>query len=138
MFFSKVFVLCIAFAATQASPQVNTGVGFDPIQQNSLGNFAYAYDVKDAATGSINSSPEVGNTAGVAAPGAAGRNPYAAAYSFGSPVYPNQAINAPYTYAGRALVAPIVGLGVGLGRGLAFGLRRGADLLGQRLNNVLI
>ncbi|GBN62296.1 hypothetical protein AVEN_36306-1 [Araneus ventricosus] len=111
----------------------------------SLGNYAYAYDVKDAATGSINSMAEVGNTAGVASPIAgvtspiaAGRYPYATAYSFGAPVYPNQAINAPYTYAGRAILAPIVGLGVGLGRGLAFGLRRGADLLSERLNNVLI
>ncbi|CAL1287723.1 unnamed protein product, partial [Larinioides sclopetarius] len=115
---AKVVILCAALTAAHASllaaPLVNTGVSVESRQQDPWGNYAYAYDIKDGATGSINSKAEVGR---------------AAAIAVAAP-----AIAAPLAYAAPAVAAPLayggalgLGYGVGLGHGAA-GLGYGVGL----------
>ncbi|GIX79913.1 hypothetical protein CEXT_43301 [Caerostris extrusa] len=69
---------------------VNTGVSAVSNQQDAYGNYAYRYDIKDAATGSLNSKAEVGKVGVVA-------------------------VAAPVAYG--AIAAPAIGYG-GLGYGV--------------------
>ncbi|GIY82696.1 hypothetical protein CEXT_436641 [Caerostris extrusa] len=62
---------CAALVAVSASgliaaPLVNTGVSATSSTQDAYGNYAYRYDIQDAATGSINSKAEVGKVGAVA------------------------------------------------------------------------
>ncbi|GIY34093.1 hypothetical protein CDAR_575661 [Caerostris darwini] len=72
----KIAFFCAALVAVSASgliaaPLVNTGVSATSSTQDAYGNYAYRYDIKDAATGSINSKAEVGKVGAVAAPAVA-------------------------------------------------------------------
>ncbi|GIY46562.1 uncharacterized protein CDAR_408171 [Caerostris darwini] len=69
--FAKIAFFCSALVAVSASgliaaPLVNTGVSATSSTQDAYGNYAYRYDIKDAATGSINSKAEVGKVGAVA------------------------------------------------------------------------
>ncbi|XP_055943237.1 adult-specific rigid cuticular protein 15.5-like [Argiope bruennichi] len=143
--FAKVIIFCAALAAVHgsallAAPLVNTGVSVESRQQDSLGNYAYAYDIKDGLSGSVNSKAEVGRAVAVAAP-----------LAYAAPAYAAPAIAAPLTYAAPAIAAPVayggvlghagvVGLryGVGLGHGAPLGLRYGAGILGAGYGKVLL
>ncbi|GIY48380.1 hypothetical protein CEXT_11671 [Caerostris extrusa] len=58
---------CAALVAVSAyAPLVNTGVSAVSNQQDAYGNYAYRYDIKDAATGSLNSKAEVGKVGAIA------------------------------------------------------------------------
>ncbi|GIX79909.1 hypothetical protein CEXT_43261 [Caerostris extrusa] len=73
--FAKIAFFCAALVAVSAyAPLVNTGVSAVSNQQDAYGNYAYRYDIKDAATGSLNSKAEVGKVgiATIAAPVAYG------------------------------------------------------------------
>ncbi|GBN28003.1 hypothetical protein AVEN_42306-1 [Araneus ventricosus] len=159
--FAKVVIFCAALAAAHgsalfASPLVNTGVSVESRQQDSLGNYAYAYDIKDAATGSINSKAEVGKALAVAAPAYAAHGyaapayaahgyaapayaarayaaPAYAAHGYAAPAYAARAYAAPLAYAAPAVAAPIayggvVGHSGVLGLGYGVGLGHGAAL----------
>ncbi|GBO12210.1 hypothetical protein AVEN_189012-1 [Araneus ventricosus] len=148
--FAKVVIFCAALAAVHgsaliAAPLVNTGVSVESRQQDAFGNYAYAYDIKDGATGSINSKAEVGKAVAVAAPLAYAAPAYAA------PAYAAPAYAAPLAYAAPAVAAPVayggafghagvlgLGYGVGLGHGAAYGLGYGAGLLGVGHGKVLV
>ncbi|KAF8787620.1 cuticle protein 21-like [Argiope bruennichi] len=124
--FAKVVIFCAALAAVHgsaliAAPLVNTGVSVESRQQDSLGNYAYAYDIKDGATGSINSKAEVGTAVAVAAPVVAAPLTYAA------PAYAAPAIAAPLAYSAPAVAAPVAYGGV-LGHAGVLGLRYGVGL----------
>ncbi|GIY71476.1 uncharacterized protein CEXT_14121 [Caerostris extrusa] len=77
--FAKFAFFCAALVAVSASgliaaPLVNTGVSATSSTQDAYGNYAYRYDIQDAATGSINSKAENGKERGavaVAAPAVA-------------------------------------------------------------------
>ncbi|GIY46581.1 uncharacterized protein CDAR_408331 [Caerostris darwini] len=65
--FAKIAFFCAALVAVSAyAPLVNTGVSAVSNQQDAYGNYAYRYDIKDAATGSLNSKAEVGKVGAVA------------------------------------------------------------------------
>ncbi|GBN62295.1 hypothetical protein AVEN_36305-1 [Araneus ventricosus] len=151
----KVVIFCAALAAVHgsaliAAPLVNTGVSVESRQKDAFGNYAYAYDIKDGATGSINSKAEVGKAIAVAAP------VISAPLAYAGPAYTAPAIAAPLAYATPAVAAPAftspfaygsfvghagvlgLGYGVGLGHGAALGLGYGAGLLGSGLGKVLI
>ncbi|GIY71481.1 hypothetical protein CEXT_14151 [Caerostris extrusa] len=65
--FAKVAFFCAALVAVSAyAPLVNTGVSATSSTQDAYGNYAYRYDIKDAATGSINSKAEIGKVGAVA------------------------------------------------------------------------
>ncbi|XP_055941809.1 adult-specific rigid cuticular protein 15.7-like [Argiope bruennichi] len=134
--FAKVIIFCAALAAVQgsaliAAPLVNTGVSVESRQQDSLGNYAYAYDIKDGLSGSVNSKAEVGRAVAVAAPVVA------------APVYAAPTIAAPLAYAAPAIAVPVAYGGV-LGHagvhGLRYGvgLRYGAGVLGVGYGKVLL
>ncbi|GIX79904.1 hypothetical protein CEXT_43231 [Caerostris extrusa] len=59
-FFCAAFVSACAYA-----PLVNTGVSAVSNHQDAYGNYAYRYDIKDAATGSLNSKDEVGKVGSI-------------------------------------------------------------------------
>ncbi|XP_055942543.1 adult-specific rigid cuticular protein 15.5-like [Argiope bruennichi] len=148
--FAKVLIFCAALAAAHgsalfAAPLVNTGVSVESRQQDSFGNYAYAYDIKDGLSGSVNSKAEVGRAVAVAAP------IVAAPLSYAAPAYATPAIAAPLTYAAPAVAAPVayggvlghagvLGLryGVGLGHGAPLGLGYGAGLLAAGHGKVLL
>ncbi|KAF8787622.1 hypothetical protein HNY73_009201 [Argiope bruennichi] len=111
----------------------------------SLGNYAYAYDIKDGLSGSVNSKAEVGRAVAVTSP------VLAAPLAYATPAYAAPAIAAPLTYAAPAVAAPVayggvlghagvVGLryGVGLGHGAPLGLRYGAGILAAGYGKVLL
>ncbi|CAL1287721.1 unnamed protein product [Larinioides sclopetarius] len=153
--FAKVFIFCVALATVHGSaligrPLVNTGVSVESRQQDAFGNYAYAYDIKDGATGSINSKAEVGRALAVAAPVVSAPLAYAAP-AYIAPTYAARAIAAPLAYAAPAVAAPVayggalghagmlgLGYGVGLGHGAAYGLGYGAGLLGAGHGKLLI
>ncbi|GBO17809.1 hypothetical protein AVEN_111158-1, partial [Araneus ventricosus] len=125
-------------------PCVNTEYSVNQDNKDSLGNYAYAYDIKDGATGST-SKAEVGKAVAVAAPLAYAAPAYAA------PAYAAPAYAAPLAYAAPAVAAPVayggalghagvlgLGYGVGLGHGAAYGLGYGAGLLGVGHGKLLI
>ncbi|KAF8787626.1 adult-specific rigid cuticular protein 15.7-like [Argiope bruennichi] len=119
--FAKVLIFCAAFAAAHgsalfAAPLVNTGVSVESRQQDSLGNYAYAYDIKDGLSGSVNSKAEVGRAVAVAAP-----------LAYAAPAYAAPAIATPLTYAAHAVAAPVAYGGV-LGHAGVLGLRYGVGL----------
>ncbi|GIY11347.1 hypothetical protein CDAR_535541 [Caerostris darwini] len=65
--FAKIAFFCAALVAACAyAPLVNTGVSAVSNQQDAYGNYAYRYDIKDAATGSLNSKAEVGKVGSIA------------------------------------------------------------------------
>ncbi|GBN85074.1 hypothetical protein AVEN_125362-1 [Araneus ventricosus] len=143
--FAKIVIFCAAFAAVHgsalfATPLVNTGVSVESRQQDSLGNYAYAYDIKDGATGSINSKAEVGKAIAVAAPLAYAAPAYAAPAYAAPLAYAAPAVAAPVAYGGALGHAGVLGLGygVGLGHGAAYGLGYGAGLLGVGHGKLLI
>ncbi|KAF8787639.1 hypothetical protein HNY73_009217 [Argiope bruennichi] len=112
---AKVVIFCAALAAAHASllaaPLVSTGVSAESRQQDAFGNYAYAYDIRDGATGSINSKAEVGKAAAIAV----------AAPAIAAPL----AYDAPLGLGHGAL-----GLGYGAGLGYGVGLGHGALGLG--------
>ncbi|GIY71487.1 hypothetical protein CEXT_14181 [Caerostris extrusa] len=150
--FAKIAFFCAALVAVSAyAPLVNTGVSAVSNQQDAYGNYAYRYDIKDAATGSINSKAEVGKVGAVAvaapavaygayaAPAvAAYAAPAVASYAapalaarvaYGGIAAPVLAGRVAYGgYAAPAVAAPVAYGGV-LGHGAALGLGYGAGLL---------
>ncbi|GFS81568.1 uncharacterized protein NPIL_659841 [Nephila pilipes] len=133
--FAKVIIFCAAVAAVSASgiiaPLVNTGVSARAQTQDILGNYAFQYDIKDAATGSLNSRAEVGKVGiapiAVAAPAVIG-----GAYGYGGYGAPLAAA-APLAYGG------VLGHGaaLGLGHGAALGLGYGAGILGAGIGKLI-
>ncbi|GBN62299.1 hypothetical protein AVEN_36309-1 [Araneus ventricosus] len=167
--FAKIVILCAALAAAHgsalfAAPLVNTGVSVESRQQDSLGNYAYAYDISvfwvayactyiiRMNTGSINSKAEVRKMVhsplqlsllllAYAAPAVLPQLPTAS-----SSTPPLQlcctpvTLAAPVAYGGALGHAGVLGLGygVGLGHGAAYGLGYGAGLLGAGHGKLLI
>ncbi|GIX79910.1 hypothetical protein CEXT_43271 [Caerostris extrusa] len=131
---------------------VNTGVSAVSNQQDAYGNYAYRYDIKDAATGSLNSKAEVGKVGvvAVAAPvayGAYAAPAIAAPLAYGGVVGHGGALG--YGGYGRVayggIAAPlayggVVGHGgaLGLGYGNGLGLGYGAGILGAGLGKAIL
>ncbi|GBM40175.1 hypothetical protein AVEN_100582-1 [Araneus ventricosus] len=136
--FAKVVILCAALAVAHASllaaPLVSTGISAESRQQDAWGNYAYGYDIRDGATGSMNAKAEVGRAVAVAAPAIAAPLAYAA------PAIAAPAIAAPVAYGGIVGRAGVLGLGygVGLGHGGVLGLGYGAGILGAGIGKALI
>ncbi|GIY11348.1 hypothetical protein CDAR_535551 [Caerostris darwini] len=129
--FAKIAFFCAALVAASAyAPLVNTGVSAVSNQQDAYGNYAYRYDIKDAATGSLNSKAEVGKVGVVAV---------AAPVAYGA--YAAPAIAAPLAYGGDVGHGGALGLGygnaVGLGYGDVVGHGHGAGILGAGLGKVI-
>ncbi|KAF8787638.1 hypothetical protein HNY73_009216 [Argiope bruennichi] len=122
---AKVVIFCAALAAAHASllaaPLVSTGVSAESRQQDAFGNYAYAYDIRDGATGSINSKAEVGKAAAIAVAAPA----IAAPLAYGAPLGLGYGVGLGHGALG-------LGYGVGLGHG-ALGLGYGALGLGKVL-----
>ncbi|GIY75541.1 hypothetical protein CDAR_238361 [Caerostris darwini] len=163
--FAQIAFFCAAFVAVSASgliaaPLVNTGVSATSSTQDAYGNYAYRYDIQDAATGSINSKAEVGKvgTVTVAAPAvaygayaapavAAYASPAVASYAapalvgrvaYGDIAAPVLAGRVAYGgYAAPAIAAPVAYGGV-LGHGAALGLGYGADIYGAGLGKAIL
>ncbi|KAF8787618.1 adult-specific rigid cuticular protein 15.7-like [Argiope bruennichi] len=136
--FAKVLIVCAALAAAQASllaaPLVNTGISVESRQQDAFGNYAYSYDIKDGATGSINSKAEVGKAVAFAAPVISAPLAYAAPAVVAPLAYAAPAIAAPVTYGGVLGHAGVLGLGYGVGLGHGYG----AGIYGAGLGKVLL
>ncbi|GBM40171.1 hypothetical protein AVEN_100578-1 [Araneus ventricosus] len=134
----QVVILCAAVAAAHASllaaPLVSTGISAESRQQDAWGNYAYGYNIRDGATGSVNAKAEVGRAVAVAAPAIAAPLAYAA------PAIAAPAIAAPVAYGGIVGRAGVLGLGygVGLGHGGVLGLGYGAGILGAGIGKALI
>ncbi|KAF8787619.1 adult-specific rigid cuticular protein 15.5-like [Argiope bruennichi] len=143
--FAKVLIFCAALAAVHGSvllttPLVNTGVSVESRQQDAFGNYAYAYDIKDGATGSINSKAEVGRAVAVAAPVISAPLAYAAPAVAASLAYAAPAVVAPGAYGGVLGHAGVLGFGygVGVGHGAPLGLGYGAGILAAGHSKVLL
>ncbi|XP_055942544.1 adult-specific rigid cuticular protein 15.5-like [Argiope bruennichi] len=143
--FAKVLIFCAALAAAHgsalfAAPLVNTGVSVESRQQDSLGNYAYAYDIKDGLSGSVNSKAEVGRAVAVTAPVVAAPLAYAAPAIAAPLTYAAHAVAAPVAYGGVLGHAGVLGLryGVGLGHGAPLGLGYGAGILAAGHGKVLL
>ncbi|KAF8787647.1 hypothetical protein HNY73_009224 [Argiope bruennichi] len=152
--FAKIVILCAAVVAANASllaaPLVNTGISTETRQQDAFGNYAYGYDIRDGATGSMNAKAEVGKAAAFAAPAFAGPLAYAApaiaapltyaAPAVAAPAIAAPVFAAPLTYGGIVGRAGVLGLeyGAGLGHGGVYGLRYGAGILGAGFGKALI
>ncbi|GBM40174.1 hypothetical protein AVEN_100581-1 [Araneus ventricosus] len=134
----QIVILCAALAAAHASllaaPLVSTGISAESRQQDAWGNYAYGYDIRDGATGSMNAKVEVGKAVAVAAPlGLAAAAPIALANGLvaGNGLLANGVI------AGNGILANGVIAGNGIlanglvaGHGLAAPLAIGNGLLG--------
>ncbi|GIY46567.1 uncharacterized protein CDAR_408221 [Caerostris darwini] len=113
--FAKIAFFCAALVAVSASgliaaPLVNTGVSATSSTQDAYGNYAYRYDIKDAATGSINSKAEVGKVGAVAvaAPAVAyGAYAAPAVAAYAAPAVAAYAAPAVASYAAPALVSRV-------------------------------
>ncbi|GIY75551.1 hypothetical protein CDAR_238421 [Caerostris darwini] len=118
-------------------------------KHQAYGNYAYRYDIQDAATGSLNSKAEVGKVGAVAvAAPAVAYGAYAApAVSYGAYAAPALAARVAYggiaapvltgrvAYGGYA--APVAYGGV-LGHGAALGLGYGAGIYGAGLGKTIL
>ncbi|GIY46574.1 uncharacterized protein CDAR_408281 [Caerostris darwini] len=160
--FAKIAFFCAALVTVSASgliaaPLVNTGVSATSSTQDAYGNYAYRYDIKDAATGSINSKAEVGKVGAVAvaAPAVAyaayaspavayGTYAAPAVASYSAPVLaarvayggiPAPVLAGRVAYGGYA--APVAYGGV-LGHGAALGLGYGAGIYGTGLGKAIL
>ncbi|GIY75545.1 uncharacterized protein CDAR_238391 [Caerostris darwini] len=166
--FAKIAFFCAALVAVSASgliaaPLVNTGVSATSSTQDAYGNYAYRYDIQDAATGSINSKAEVGKVGAVAvaAPAVAYAAPAVATYAapavaaYSAPAVAAYAAPVVASYAAPALAARVayggiaapvlagrvayggyaapVAYGGVLGHGAALGLGYGAGIYGAGL-----
>ncbi|KAF8787650.1 hypothetical protein HNY73_009227 [Argiope bruennichi] len=139
--FAKIVFLCAALVAANASllaaHLLSTGISAETRQQDSFGNYAYGYDIRDGATGSMNAKAEVGKSAAFsaalayAAPAIAAPLAYAAP-AVAAPAITAPAIAAPLAYGGIVGLAGVLGLGygAGLGHGGVYGLRYGTGILG--------
>ncbi|GFX70472.1 uncharacterized protein TNCV_4474061 [Trichonephila clavipes] len=147
--FAKVVIFCAAVAAVSASgiiaPLVNTGISARAQSQDALGNYAFQYNIKDAATGSINARAEVGKVGIAAAPIAAiggvygyGAAPLAAAapLAYGGVLGHGAALGLGYGAAPLAAAAPLAYGGV-LGHGAGLGLGYGAGILGAGIGKLI-
>ncbi|CAL1287737.1 unnamed protein product, partial [Larinioides sclopetarius] len=107
--------MCAAVAAAHASllaaPLVSTGISAESRQQDAWGNYAYGYDIRDGATGSMNAKAEVGKAVAIAAPA------IAAPWGYAAPAIAAPAIAAPLAYGGIVGRAGVLGLGYGVGLG---------------------
>ncbi|GFR25129.1 hypothetical protein TNCT_551161 [Trichonephila clavata] len=123
--FAKVVIFCAAVAAVSASgiiaPLVNTGISARAQTQDVLGNYAFQYNIKDAATGSINARSEVAAAAPLAYGGVLG---HGAALGLG------------YRAAPLVAAAPLAYGGV-LGHGAGLGLGYGAGILGAGIGKLI-
>ncbi|GIY48394.1 hypothetical protein CEXT_11741 [Caerostris extrusa] len=161
--FAKIAFFCAALVAASAyAPLVNTGVSAVSNQQDAYGNYAYRYDIKDAATGSINSKAEVGKVGAVAvaAPAVAyGAYAAPAVAAYAAPAVAAYAAPAIASYAAPALAARVayggiaapllagrvayggygapVAYGGVLGHGAALGLGYGAGIYGAGLGKAI-
>ncbi|GIY32261.1 hypothetical protein CEXT_74291 [Caerostris extrusa] len=141
--FAKIAFFCAALVAASAYAPSSAQVSVLPHStQDAYGNYAYRYDIKDAATGSINSKAEVGKVGAVAvAAPAVAYGAYAApaaAYALAARVAYG-GIAAP-VLAGRVAyggyTAPVAYGGV-LGHGAALGLGYGAGIYGAGLGKAI-
>ncbi|GIY46579.1 uncharacterized protein CDAR_408311 [Caerostris darwini] len=170
--FAKIAFFCAALVAVSASgliaaPLVNTGVSATSSTQDAYGNYAYRYDIQDAATGSINSKAEVGKVGAVAvaAPAVAyGAYAAPAVAAYAAPAVAAYAAPAVASYAAPALAARVayggiaapvlagrvayggyaapaiaapVAYGGVLGHGAALGLGYGAGIYGAGLGKAI-
>ncbi|GIY78342.1 hypothetical protein CDAR_84801 [Caerostris darwini] len=157
----QIAFFCAALVAVSAyAPLVNTGVSAVSNQQDAYGNYAYRYDIKDAATGSLNSKAEVGKVGAVAVAAPVVYSAYAAPLAYGGVVghggalgyggygrvayggIAAPAIAAPLAYGGVVGHGGALGLGyggaLGLGYGGVLGLGHGAGILGAGLGKVIL
>ncbi|GIX79908.1 hypothetical protein CEXT_43251 [Caerostris extrusa] len=131
--FAKIAFFCAALVAVSAyAPLVNTGVSAVSNQQDAYGNYAYRYDIKDAATGSLNSKAEVGKVGVVAVAAPVAYGAYAAPLAYGGVVGHGGALG--YGGYGRVayggIAAPaIAAYGGVVGHGGALGLGYGNALV---------
>ncbi|GIY46598.1 hypothetical protein CDAR_408461 [Caerostris darwini] len=154
--FAKIAFFCAALVAASAyAPLVNTGVSAVSNQQDAYGNYAYRYDIKDAATGSLNSKAEIGKVGAIAVAAPVAYGAYAAPLAYGGVVGHGGALGyggygrvayggiaAPLAYGGVAGHGGALGLGygnaLGLGYGGVVGLGHGAGILGAGLGKVIL
>ncbi|GIX79906.1 hypothetical protein CEXT_43241 [Caerostris extrusa] len=151
--FAKIAFFCAALVAASAyAPLVNTGVSAVSNQQDAYGNYAYRYDIKDAATGVVGHGGALGYGGygraaygGIAAPlaygGVVGHGGALGYGGYGRVAYGG--IAAPLAYGGGVVGhGGALGLGygnaLGLGYGGAIGLGHGAGILGAGLGKVIL
>ncbi|GIY24154.1 hypothetical protein CEXT_262081 [Caerostris extrusa] len=135
--FAKIAFFCAALVAASAyAPLVNTGVSAVSNQQDAWGNYAYRYDIRDAATGSLNSKAEVGKVGAIAvAAQLLLLQTWVWAMEDTLPL-----LLLPVAYGGYSApaVAARVAYGGALGHGAALGWGYGAGILGAGLGKTIL